>query len=155
MVLANTGISSSAGNVINVDLNAPLALPAMPGIVQFLSPKAPAFSNLVQAYFSSPFYLSDAQVKAAVLASVEKIQHANEYKPQGAVVFVEFNDHAPYALQVPVEAIAEGFYEKVNDLQGVRRTWYTGAACYGEDAGGIWQWFENNILPRIVSALKA
>lgn len=46
---------------------------------------------------------------------------------------------SPYGLTVPASAIQDGFYRKLNDLNGYKNTFWTGAAFQAHDASLIWE----------------
>ncbi|KAJ7215136.1 flavin-containing superfamily amine oxidase [Mycena rebaudengoi] len=84
--------------------------------------------GLAVAYFGSPHYMSDVQVKA------ERWQHwAAWCARMGGTTghsrpSLGFHNHAPFLLTVDVEAVRKGFYRRLNTLQGAKNTWWTGAA---------------------------
>jgi len=100
-------------------------VPPLPGLYGINPKRVPGLNS---AYFSSPYYLSDDEViKSEVLATIARIKQRMEFQ-QTTPEFVDFNNHAPFELNVPIEAIANGFYNDVNALQGQKNTWWTGAA---------------------------
>ncbi|KAM7212971.1 hypothetical protein V8F06_011625 [Rhypophila decipiens] len=54
--------------------------------------------------------------------------------------FALFASHDPFGLTVSVEAIREGFYDKLNALNGHRNTFYTGAAYQAHDASLLFEY---------------
>lgn len=150
MVIRNAGIPDNA-SINNWDPSAPLGIPPLSGIYEFGSTGLP---GLHVSYYCSPHYMSDEEVKADVLATLARISAANGFPTNGTPEFVGFHNHAPFLLTVSTEAIQDGFYEKVNALQGVDNTWWTGAAWQTEDSSLIWNWTEFQLLPRILSSLE-
>lgn len=149
MVIRNSGIPDNV-TLNNVDLSASLALPALPGLYTISWSGLP---GLHEAYYGSPSYLSDDEVKADTIATLKKIAQANGYSDTDSVEFVGFNNHAPFELTVSVEAIQSGFYRKLNGIQGQRNTWWTGATWQAHDSSQIWNWTEYTLLPQIVASL--
>jgi hypothetical protein len=149
MVIRNSGIPDNI-SLNNVDPAATLALPPLPGLYGVDSSGLP---GLHTAYYSSPFYISDEQVKADTLAAIARIVKANGYTA-GNPEFAGFNNHAPFELTVSVDAIRDGFYSKLNALQGRRNTWWTGATWQAHDSSQIWNWTEYTLLPKLVASLK-
>lgn len=100
--------------------------------------------------------MSEEEVKTSILETLERIRTAKNYSlPEGTQPeFVEFHSHNPYELTVCPDAIREGFYEKVNSLQGIMGTFWTGAAWESHDSTAIWNFTEFEVLPRIVEDLK-
>ncbi|KAK4448889.1 flavin-containing superfamily amine oxidase [Podospora aff. communis PSN243] len=148
IVIKNSGIPSNV-SVTNLDVNAPLGIPALPGLYGFAPAPLPGYTN---AYYSSPGFKTDASVKAEVLATVNKFVQANGFPP-GSPQIVGFNSHAPFWLTVPPAKIAEGFYAQLNGLQGKRNTWWTGATFVAHDSSAIWRWSEETLLPSLKASL--
>lgn len=149
MVIRNAGIPDNA-SINNWDPSAPLGIPPLPGIYEFGSTGLP---GLHVAYYCSPRYMTNDEVKADVLATLTRISEANSFPTNGTPEFVGFHNHAPFLLTVSTEAIQAGFYQKANALQGVDNTWWTGAAWQTQDSSLIWNWTEYQLLPRILSSL--
>ena len=96
----------------------------------------------------------DEEVKADILATVARLVSSLGYENGNgttAMELVGFNNHSPYLMTVDVDAIAGGFYERANRLQGTRRTYWTGAAWQTEDSSQIWNWTEYVLLPQLVA----
>ena len=60
-----------------------------------------------------------------------------------------FSGHVPFELHVTPRAIAAGFYDRLNALQGRNRTYYSGAALDSHNSTRIWTAIED-LLPSIV-----
>ncbi|KAM7194025.1 FAD/NAD(P)-binding domain containing protein [Naviculisporaceae sp. PSN 640] len=108
--------------------------------------------NYTLSWYSSPHYMTDAQVKTAMLDTVEKVVTANGLGTRKGEI-VGFNNHNPFWLTVPTEAIANGFYGQLNALQGKRNTWWTGATFVAHDSSAIWEWSETTLLPALKASL--
>jgi len=150
MVISNSGIPDNV-SINNWDPSAPLGIPALPGIYEFGSTGIP---GLHVSYYSSPYALTNEEVKEDVLATLARITTANGYPTNGTPEFVEFHNHQPFLLTVCTEAIQNGFYNQVNALQGTKNTWWTGAAWQTQDSSLIWNFTEYQILPRILQSLE-
>ena len=150
MVISNSGIPDNV-SINNWDPSAPLGIPALPGIYEFGSTGLP---GLHVSYYSSPYSLTNEEVKEDVLATLARITTANGYPTNGTPEFVEFHNHQPFLLTVSTEAIQNGFYNQVNALQGTKNTWWTGAAWQTQDSSLIWNFTEYQILPRILQSLE-
>jgi hypothetical protein len=99
--------------------------------------------------------MSDAQVKAETVAALGRLARANGWDNGSfAPEFVGFHNHAPFLLTVPVEAVRQGFYRRLNALQGVKNTWWTGAAWQTQDSSLIWNFTEAVVLPRLLESLR-
>lgn len=152
VMVRNSGIPDNT-SLSNVDLSATLNIPAMPGLYSI---DATGIAGLHTAYYSSSYYIPDSEVQASILSTIAALVEAAGYpgaangtQPQ----IVGFNSHAPFECTVSVEAIREGFYRKLNGLQGRRRTWWTGATWQAHDSSQIWNWTEGYLLPMMKEAL--
>lgn len=67
--------------------------------------------------------------------------------------FVEFNAHNPFHFTVSPEEILGGFYDRMEALQGQRKTWFTGAAWSKPASSAIWNFTEYQILPGLMEGL--
>ncbi|KUJ12864.1 flavin-containing superfamily amine oxidase [Mollisia scopiformis] len=147
-VLRNTGIPDNI-SLVNVDLAAPYTIPAMPALYNI---DYSGVTDLQTAYYTSPSYFSDEEVKCQILATTAKLVELLGYPaPNGTTEFVGFNNHAPFELTVSVEDIADGFYDKLNALQGARNTFWTGATWQAHDSSEIWNWTEYTLLPQLLA----
>jgi hypothetical protein len=149
MVISNTGIQSGNG-IMNIQPGAIGLVPSLPGLFFIYPTRVP---GLHVAAYGSPHFLSDDQVKADVLATLTRINAATGATRNNTPKFVAFQNHSPWTLKVPAEAIKSGFYSDLNALQGQRNTWWTGATFQAHDSSLIWNWTEYNLLPRILASL--
>ncbi|KAJ6447820.1 hypothetical protein C8R45DRAFT_1084614 [Mycena sanguinolenta] len=150
MVIAGTGIPDNLF-IDAVDFAAPDAIPAQPGLYGVFSA---GVDGLVSSYFGSPHYMSDTQVKAETVAALGRLVRANGWdNGTFAPEFVGFHNHAPFLLTVDVEAVRKGFYRRLNALQGVKSTWWTGAAWQTQDSSLIWNFTETVVLPKLLERL--
>lgn len=148
-VVKNAGILGNT-SIDDVDPAAPYGIPPMPGIYGFGS--VAALPELHTVYYSSPYALSDDEVKADILATNARLVKSLGYPSiNGTPEFVGFNAHNPFELTVSVEAIKDGFYGRLESLQGRRNTWWTGATWQAQDSSVIWNFTENVVLPEIVA----
>ncbi|KAF7373847.1 Zn(2)-C6 fungal-type transcriptional factor [Mycena sanguinolenta] len=103
--------------------------------------------------YSSTSAISDADAQADILATLAKYRAANGLDASVEPVFAGFNNHEPYELTVPVDAIRNGYYKKRNALQGRQNTWYTGAAWQAHDSTLIWNFTETAVVEKVVKVL--
>lgn len=95
-------------------------------------------SNLTSVKFISNITsMTAAQVKTQIIAEARRVIPGS--KPQ----LVAFISHAPFGLQVSANAIRDGFYQKLNRLQGRRRSFWTGAAFHVHDTALLWNFTES------------
>ncbi|KAF2766977.1 FAD/NAD(P)-binding domain-containing protein [Teratosphaeria nubilosa] len=151
-VLKNSGLPDNI-SVSNLDPAAPYGVPVSPSAYVLDSSGIP---GLKTSWYSSPYYQSDEEVKANILAANERLVKGLGYpvtddnKPE----LVGFNAHNPFELTVSAEAIEKGFYTELEGLQGQRNTWWTGATWQGApDSSLIWNYTEHNVLPGLLASL--
>jgi hypothetical protein len=144
-LLRGTGIPDNY-SVNNTGADTPYHLPALPGVYSISPTGVPGLHSVK---YGSPVQLSEARVKADILAAVKRLGTAGTMAttpPEFAV----FASHSPFELTVSASAVKAGFYRKLNALQGRNRTYYTGAAFHTHDSSLLWQ-FTEALLPRIVA----
>ncbi|KAK5132834.1 hypothetical protein LTR08_008549 [Meristemomyces frigidus] len=145
-VLKNSGIPDNT-SFSNVDPAAPYAIPPMPGVYSY---GATGFQGLHSVYYSSPHAMSDGEVKAEILDANARLVQSLGY-PQMQPSFVGFNAHNPFLLTVSADDIKNGFYTKLEGLQGQKSTWWTGATWQTQDSSAIWAFTEDLILPKLAA----
>lgn len=67
--------------------------------------------------------------------------------------FLDYQGYSPFRLSPPVEDIADGWYSRMDGLQGYRNTWYI-SALFVVGSTQIWN-NTLNMLPDIISAAKS
>jgi hypothetical protein len=147
-LLTNTGIPSniSIGNTGNSASN--YHLPQLPAAYSIQQTSVP---GLIAVTYGSQTAMSENQVKSSIIKEIEQFMTASNYPmPAGGMTFVNFQNHTPFRLTVPAEAIKNGFYEQLYGLQGHLKTYYTGAAFYTHDSSMLWQ-FTEDLLPTFTS----
>lgn len=144
-LLRGTGIPDNYA-VTNVGQDTAHRLPALPGVYSILPSSVP---GLHRVKYGSPYQLSEAAVRADILAALRRMRTAGTIET-GTPEFAVFASHSPFELTVPTGAIKAGFYRKLYALQGRNRTFYTGAAFHTHDSSLLWQ-FTEALLPRITA----
>lgn len=155
-IVRNTGFPED-NSISNAAADTEYNFPYLPGPYSF----APGeLRELQRATYATPqsrksFPLPDEEVKADILRSVKRLQEQNpgKFVSEGEPEWVDFRSHAPYFLQAPAEDIKDGFYEKLYALQGLRNTYWTGAAFRAEDSSLIWKFTEEIVLPQLLASL--
>jgi hypothetical protein len=130
----------------NAAAGTPYNLPPLPGLYGVSPTGIPGLYNVK---YGSPSPLSDAQVRRDIRTEIERVAKAGTYP----VVFEDlavFSSHTPFELHVPPQAIAGGFYRRLNALQGHNRTYYSGAAFHSHNSTRIWEGIER-LLPSMAS----
>ena len=98
--------------------------------------------------------MSDQTVKANILETLTRWKVAMGSPSKTEPRIVQFKSHAPYMLTVSTEAIRDGFYDRLNALQGQHNTFWTGAAWQTQDSTALWNFTEYEILPKIMGSLS-
>ncbi|MEV4515227.1 FAD-dependent oxidoreductase [Dactylosporangium sp. NPDC049525] len=124
----------------------PFNLPRLPGLYGVGPTGIPGLYNVK---FGSPSLLPEALVRRSIRAEIERVAAAGTY-PVVFEDFAVFSGHVPFALHVPPQAIAAGFYRRLQALQGRNRTYYPSAAFHSHNSSRIWAGVEL-LLPSIAS----
>jgi hypothetical protein len=146
-VLRHTGIPDDV-SLTNVNADAAFNLPAMPGTIGI---GATPIKGLHTAYYSSPDYMSDDEVQADILATLDRVRASLGYPaPQQQPEFAGFHNHSPFLLTVSTDAIRNGFYKKLLALQGKSNTWWTGATWMNQATTTVYRYTEDKVLPALL-----
>ncbi|OCK75969.1 flavin-containing superfamily amine oxidase-like protein [Lepidopterella palustris CBS 459.81] len=146
-ILKNTGIADNT-EVRNFGADSPYNVPVLPG-PYFL--QASGISGLLNVKYCSPHPVSDETAKANIITAVQKLNTAgtlNTTTPE----FVAFGSHTPFEMTVSVDAVQSGFYKSLYGLQGLKKTYWTGAAFHAQDSGKLWA-FTEKLIPGIIDGL--
>jgi hypothetical protein len=146
-----TGVARLSGlpdgvGLENVAAGTPYHLPPLPGLYGVSPTGIPGLYNVK---YGSPGPLPDAVVRRDIRTEIERVARAGTYP----VVFEDlevFSSHTPFELHVTPEAIAGGFYRRLNALQGRNRTYYSGAAFSSHNSTRVWESIER-LLPSIAA----
>ncbi|KUL82146.1 hypothetical protein ZTR_10703 [Talaromyces verruculosus] len=101
------------------------------------------------AYYGSSEELSENEVKDRISKSIQNLS-GNSRSPR----FLDFSSHTPFKQQVPAKAVADGFYNQLNALQGYRGMHYTGNALDASGSSSLFN-FTLHLLPSINQAIDA
>ncbi|KAF9879176.1 flavin-containing superfamily Amine oxidase [Colletotrichum karsti] len=143
-VVTVPGLNNS---LANVGIQTPLNQPVIPGTNGIFGTSSPG-DFLVGVGFNDTNYTDEdgkniIRENLATLAALGAV-------PEGAaekVTFPYFSNHAPYNVRVPADEIKSGFYGKLLALEGVRNTYWAGAAFAGQNSAMVWSYNEANVLP--------
>lgn len=154
-ILENSGTPADTG-VQLVDTPAQGGVPPLPETLgisaeEILGEDRHAFS------WSSDHDIATADVEQSLLETTEFVQRSLNYtSPAGSgPELTGLKHHHPYLVRVPAESIADGFYDRLNGLQGQHNTWWTGAAWESESSASIWKLTERVMLPGLLDALAS
>jgi hypothetical protein len=124
-------------------------LPELPGLYGINPTRVPGVWNVK---FGSTVPLSDFDVKATILSQIRRLSDPTYFPTRPRVLdIVTFSAHTPFELNVRADEIAQGFYGKMNALQGRNHTYYTGATFQSHDSSLIWQYTKSTVLPLILT----
>lgn len=154
MLINNTGLPAGYRFINAVaDFTTDFNIPTLPAPYQVTESRVP---GLFYVWYASPYVQTQAEVEAAVSEVVQRLQvtaNGNSTTTH-APTFVEFRSHTPFKLVVSADVIEDGFYSKLEALQGQQNTWYTGAAFLSHSSGILWN-FTASLLPEIISAIES
>ncbi|KAJ5876486.1 uncharacterized protein N7529_002070 [Penicillium soppii] len=134
-----------AKDYVNRGADDPFKQPQLPGILFLASTDVP---DLKTVQVGSAMSLSEEELKYVIFEDILRLRQCLEIdfsKPE----FLATADHSPYQLTVSADAIKKGFYRELNNLQGSRHTFYTGAAFESHNTPQIWD-FTEALLQRFV-----
>ena len=151
-IVGDSGIPPNTG-LTNINPLAAFGIPPMPAIFG-TEPSGIPDAHIV--WYGSNFAISDLQVKTNILETLQrlKIARGRGTSKRSQPQILRFKDHSPYMLTVSTDAIQDGFYDRVNMLQGQHNTYWTGAAWQTQDSTAIWNFTEHQVLPLIVASLR-
>ncbi|GID91379.1 hypothetical protein Adi01nite_07910 [Amorphoplanes digitatis] len=146
-----TGVVRMSGLPAGVDLANAAAdtayqLPPLPGIYGIGPTGVPGLYNVK---YGSTAPLPEGQVRRGIRADIERVAKAGTY-PLVLDDLEVFKSHTPFELHVTPQAIAGGFYRRLNALQGRNRTFYSGASFNSHNSTRIWDAAEV-LLPSIAA----
>ncbi len=127
--------------VSNRSASLPFNVPQLPGLYGIAPSSAPNIYNLI---YGSGTFISDFKVQQQIKRDVEQLSVVT-----GSSVtfnrFLLFKAHNPFALYVSPQDIQDGFYTRLNALQGQRNTFYLGAAFQTHSTLAVWSQAEELI----------
>ena len=135
----------------NRGANHPFLRPHVPSMV-LLRPNE--VHSLRTVHYASPRPLSEDQVKEGIVQDIYRLLGITKIYGVSEPEFVAVGNHSPYHLTVSADAIAGGFYDKLNSLQGTLDTYYTGAAFESQNTPQIWQVTEDLLLQKVIPSLE-
>ncbi|KAA8648818.1 NAD(P)-binding protein [Aspergillus tanneri] len=112
-------------------------------------------SDLRTVHYASPHPLSEEQIRRGIVQDIHRVRGLAQIDGEvSEPEFVAVGNHSPYQLTVSADVIADGFYERLNALQGRKSTFYTGAAFESHNSPQIWQFTEDLLLQRVLPSLE-
>ncbi|RYN55330.1 hypothetical protein AA0118_g8813 [Alternaria tenuissima] len=151
----NTGVPEGLFTY-NYAPDTPYNLPAIPGIYLMQPTAIPGVKAIYYgADVSNATYpLSDDFIKGELVASIKRLQAANPDKFNATEPeFVVYTSHAPFYVQATSEDIKARIYDEMNALQGLKSTYWSGAAFRAHDSSALWQLNKEVVLPMLTKGL--
>ena len=142
-VVRLSGLPAGLG-IENVAAHTPYNLPPLPGLYGVSPTGIPGLYNVKSG---SPSPLPEAVVRRNIRVEIERLAKAGT-SPVRFEELEVFASHTPFELHVRPEAIAAGFYRRLNGLQGHNHTYYSSAAVHSHNSTRIWAGAET-LLPSI------
>ncbi|KAK7427464.1 hypothetical protein QQZ08_006070 [Neonectria magnoliae] len=132
----------------NTRPDTPHNLPKLPSLYQ-MSPTVVPDIYLVR--YGTTGQMPDALIKRDITKTFDRVRTAALGKKAKALRPAEllaYSSHYPFNLHVTPREISNGFYNKLDDLQGHLSTWYTGAAIISHATGALWN-FTDHLVDRM------
>ncbi|KAI1456597.1 hypothetical protein F4805DRAFT_221303 [Annulohypoxylon moriforme] len=123
-------------------------IPSMPAPYHVTETRIP---GLFYIWYGSPYTLTQARIEADVISVIERLRPTLNSTSHTQPQFVEFKDNTPFKLTASADTISQGFYDKLESLQGRRSTWYTGAAFITHEAPILWNFTQSLIHEMIAN----
>ncbi|KAI5463846.1 hypothetical protein BGZ63DRAFT_413347 [Mariannaea sp. PMI_226] len=123
-------------------------IPQLPALYQ-MSPTQIRDIYLVR--YGSPVNTPDDVIKADIIKTFNRVRAVVLGKRADSLESAKllvYSSHWPFNLHVAPREIATGFYNKLDDLQGQKSTWYTGAAVISHATGALWN-FTDHLVDRM------
>jgi hypothetical protein len=149
-LINNTGVVSQTVRLQGAAPRNQYAIPSEPGI--YVLYEAPN-TTLTHVYFGSAQILSASEAKLRIDADINRYRLVHKIRPQKDDYAI-FSSHAPFNLQVSVDALKNGFYKKLYALNGQQNTFWTGAAFQTQASDALWNYSEQYILPIVLGSLS-
>ncbi|KAL0929997.1 putative FAD dependent oxidoreductase [Colletotrichum truncatum] len=147
-VVNNTGIPDGIAYT-NIGADRPYHVASVPGVVEIAPSAYPGYQfywyNTVKAQ-------TRAEIESATRSTIKWLQ-TQKNGPALEPQFVDFQDYSPFHLSPPTKDIANGWYSKMNGLQGHRNTWYI-SALFVVGSTQVWN-NTRTILPDIITAAES
>jgi hypothetical protein len=145
-IVNNTGLRPGT-RYMNVGAETAYNIPELPGIYS-ITPSA--VDGIYYFWYGGPEEVEEEQIRAEVTAVIRRLTNSPTQEPY----FIEFSSHTPFKLVVDAETIQSGFHRRLHALQGLRNTWYTGAAFNSHGSGPIWN-YTYHLLPSVVDGIRS
>ncbi|KAF7717778.1 Uncharacterized protein PECH_007375 [Penicillium ucsense] len=115
-------------------------LPRLPTVYTLGPTHQPSFLTDVK-FGSNTSSMTEQQIREHILSDSSRALPGNP-----DLELVAYASHKPYQLRVSSDLIRDGFYQEMNGLQGLRRSYWTGAAWHAHDSGLLWNFTEGILL---------
>lgn len=130
--------------ITNTGIGTEYNLPPLPALYSINPTAVPGLWNVL---YGAEAPVSETTVERTIQDTIQRMANAGTY-PVQFLGYDLYRNHTPFEMMVPANQIASGYYERLNSLQGLRNTFYTGAAFQTNDSCLIWQ-FTEGLLPII------
>lgn len=130
----------------NAANNTPYNIPIQPYTFRI---GASIVNTTFYTFYGATTELPEDEVKARIAENIQ-ILSGNSTTPR----FLAFASHTPFKQEVSAEAVAKGFYDQLNGLQGHRGMHYTGNAFDVSGSSSLFN-FTRHLLPSINEAIDA
>ncbi|KUI53251.1 Beta-cyclopiazonate dehydrogenase [Cytospora mali] len=145
MLINNTGLPSGHQFANANSSTSTFNIPQEPAPYHITETKVP---GLFYSWYAGSTDITESEVKSDVTSIIERLRLLVNSTVATSPEFVAFNSHTPFKLVVSSDAIGDGFYDRLEDLQGHRDTWWTGAAFMSHNGPKLWN-FTQSLLPAL------
>lgn len=151
LVVEGTGVA--AANLRNRHPANPYGFPDQPFIYSVIP--LPKTNGLAQVLLGSAAPLTTKQVEARVATDIRRLPASLRGNTTAAATVPKVVSMAAHTWNVmaPVADIKAGFYDELEGLQGLKDTWYIGAAWATQSSTTIWEGLEQEFLPKLLATL--
>ncbi|CAG9998325.1 unnamed protein product [Clonostachys byssicola] len=148
-LVKNVGMNQTVSHY-NAAATSPYNIPVLPALYA-LAPVGTIEDAWWIKFSANNPTLTDAQVQSYVARQINTLQKSVGV-PVTEPEWLIFQSHNPFHLQVAPEAIKDGFYKKLNALQGGLggKMFYTGAAFHTHYSTLLWRFNKEVLLPKIL-----
>ncbi|PKY00204.1 FAD/NAD(P)-binding domain-containing protein [Aspergillus campestris IBT 28561] len=98
-----------------------------------------AIHDLFIVEYGSDIVLPDDLVYDQLLKALDRLRDAGFITGEGRPELIRFANHSPFYPHVQGKAIHEGFYGRLNGLQGKTNTFWAGSTFHVPDSTSIWR----------------
>lgn len=149
-LVKNVGLNQSI-EYLNAAAQTPFNIPELPALYA-IDPVGVVDDVWAVKFGSNDPTLTDRQVQSLIERQIQTEQRAHNVpvtKPEWLI----FQSHTPFSLETSPEAIKDGFFKNLTNLQGGLggTMFYSGAAFHAHVTSLLWRFNEEVVIPKMMS----